>query len=47
MGVTHALEFGPGRVLAGLVKRIDRSLEVLSVNSAESIDKIGDFLCST
>lgn len=44
MGVTHALEFGPGRVLAGLARRIDRDLSVLSVNSAESIDKIQSFL---
>jgi [acyl-carrier-protein] S-malonyltransferase len=43
-GVTHALEFGPGRVLAGLARRIDRGLKVLSVNSAESIDKIEAFL---
>ncbi len=44
LGVTHALEFGPGRVLAGLARRIDRDLQVLSVNSAASIDKIQDFL---
>lgn len=44
MGVTHALEFGPGRVLAGLARRIDRELKVLSVNSAASIDKIYGFL---
>ena len=43
-GVTHALEFGPGRVLAGLARRIDRDLKVLSVNSAESIEKIHGFL---
>lgn len=44
MGVTHALELGPGRVLSGLARRIDRDLKVLSVNSAESIDKIQAFL---
>lgn len=45
MGVTHALEVGPGRVLAGLVKRIvGRDLPVLSVNRLETIDEVPAFL---
>lgn len=44
LGVTHALEIGPGRVLAGLVKRIDRSLRVLAVDSVGAIEKIGEFI---
>ncbi|HET7545920.1 MAG TPA: ACP S-malonyltransferase [Polyangiaceae bacterium] len=43
-GVTHALEIGPGKVLAGLVKRIDKRIAVLSVSDAESIGKILGFL---
>jgi len=43
-GVTHALEIGPGKVLAGLAKRIDKRISVLSVNDAESIAKIPEFL---
>ncbi len=43
-GVTHALDIGPGKVLAGLVKRIDKRIAVLSVGDAESIAKIPDFL---
>jgi len=43
-GVTHALEIGPGKVLAGLVKRIDKRIAVLSVNDAEGIGKIPGFL---
>ena len=43
-GITHALEIGPGRVLAGLVKRIDRDMKTLSVNGLEAIDKIPSFL---
>jgi len=43
-GVTHALEIGPGKVLAGLVKRIDKRIAVLSVSDAEGIGKIPQFL---
>ena len=43
-GVTHALEIGPGKVLAGLVKRIDKRVAVLSVSDADGITKIPEFL---
>jgi [acyl-carrier-protein] S-malonyltransferase len=43
-GVTHLLEIGPGKVLAGLVKRIDKKLAVANVSDAASLDKIGEFL---
>jgi [acyl-carrier-protein] S-malonyltransferase len=43
-GVTHALEIGPGKVLAGLVKRIAQGVKVLSVGDARSLDQIADFL---
>ncbi|HEY4102746.1 MAG TPA: ACP S-malonyltransferase [Polyangiaceae bacterium] len=43
-GVTHALEIGPGKVLAGLVKRIDKRISVLSVGDADGIGKIPEFL---
>lgn len=43
-GVTKALEIGPGKVLAGLCKRIAKDLEVLSVCNAAALDKAGDFL---
>lgn len=33
------LEFGPGTVLSGLLKRIDRSVPVYSINSCETLDK--------
>ena len=44
LGVTHALEIGPGRVLTGLARRIDKSLLVLSVGGLQAIDKVGAFL---
>jgi [acyl-carrier-protein] S-malonyltransferase len=43
-GVTRALEIGPGKVLAGLAKRIDKRLSVLSVGDAESVAKVAEFL---
>jgi [acyl-carrier-protein] S-malonyltransferase len=43
-GVTHALEIGPGKVLAGLVKRIARDLKVLSVGDAPSLDQVPAFV---
>ena len=36
-GVTHALEIGPGKVLAGLVKRIDKRISVRNVADPEGV----------
>jgi [acyl-carrier-protein] S-malonyltransferase len=38
-GVTHVLECGPGKALAGMVKRIDRELLTASLNDRASIEK--------
>jgi [acyl-carrier-protein] S-malonyltransferase len=38
-GVTHVLECGPGKALAGMVKRIDRELVTASLNDRASIEK--------
>ncbi len=38
MGATRVVEFGPGKVLSGLVSRIDRSLEVFAVQDPASLD---------
>ncbi len=43
-GARRALEIGPGRKLAGLVKRIAKELEVLPVDDAASIEKVSSFL---
>lgn len=37
-GVTHAIEFGPGKVLAGLVKRIAPGVQVATVFDAASLE---------
>jgi [acyl-carrier-protein] S-malonyltransferase len=43
-GVTHALEIGPGKVLAGLVRRISKEIKVLSVGDLASLDCLPAFL---
>jgi [acyl-carrier-protein] S-malonyltransferase len=43
-GVRRAIEMGPGRKLAGLVKRIAKELEVLSVDDTASLEKVSSFL---
>lgn len=43
-GVTHLLEIGPGKVLAGLVKRIDKNLRVLNVSDATGISDVMQLL---
>lgn len=40
-GVTQAFEIGPGKVLTGLVKRIDKRVSCDAVNTIEAIDSIG------
>lgn len=43
-GVTHVLEIGPGKVLAGLIKRIDKSMTTLSLQDAAGIDAAAKLL---
>jgi [acyl-carrier-protein] S-malonyltransferase len=38
-GVTHAVEVGPGKVLAGLVKRIDKAITVLPCSDVASLEE--------
>lgn len=39
LGVTRVVEVGPGKVLSGLVKRIDRNVETYNVEDRASLDK--------
>ena len=39
-GVSQFIEIGPGKVLSGLVKRIDRNVKVSAINSEEDIKLI-------
>jgi [acyl-carrier-protein] S-malonyltransferase len=43
-GVERAIELGPGRVLAGLVRRIDKRIKVISVGDPESVARVNEFL---
>ncbi|HUH40266.1 MAG TPA: ACP S-malonyltransferase [Castellaniella sp.] len=43
-GVTHVVECGPGKVLSGLVKRIDRNLQALNITDPASLRQTLDTL---
>jgi [acyl-carrier-protein] S-malonyltransferase len=43
-GVTHVLEIGPGKVLAGLIRRVSKELKVLSVGDAAAVREVASFL---
>ena len=43
-GVTHVIECGPGKVLAGLVKRIDGDLTSDAIIDQASLDKVLELL---
>jgi [acyl-carrier-protein] S-malonyltransferase len=40
LGVRHFVEPGPGHVLTGLLKRIDRSLEGRTAGTAEQVEEV-------
>jgi len=44
LGVTHALEVGPGRVLSGLLARIDRAVERANLGSAGDLEEAAAFV---
>ncbi len=45
-GVRTFVEVGPGNVLSGLVKRIDRSVKTVSVNSLTALDELHKVLAA-
>jgi [acyl-carrier-protein] S-malonyltransferase len=43
-GVRTFVEVGPSNVLSGLVKRIDRSVKAVSINSIEALERLPELL---
>jgi len=43
-GASKFIEIGPGQVLSGLLKRIDRSVQGMTVGTAAELDKMSGFL---
>ena len=39
-GVNHFIEIGPGKVLTGLIKRIDQNVKITSINSQSDIESL-------
>ncbi len=45
-GITHAIEIGPGKVLAGLGKRIAKDMKILSVGDVKGLGELAGWLAS-
>ena len=39
-GVNHFIEIGPGKVLSGLVKRIDKNVKINTINNESDIKEL-------
>ena len=46
-GVRTFVEVGLSNVLTGLVKRIDRSVKAVSINSIEALERLPELLADT
>ena len=39
-GVNHFIEIGPGKVLSGLIKRIDKSVKINTINNIKDLQEL-------
>ena len=39
-GINHFIEIGPGKVLSGLVKRINRDVKIDTINNQSDIESL-------
>ena len=39
-GVNQFIEIGPGKVLTGLIKRIDKNVKTISINDISDIESL-------
>ena len=39
-GVEHFIEIGPGKVLSGLIKRINKDVKITSINEQSDIESL-------
>ena len=39
-GVNQFIEIGPGKVLSGLIKRIDKNVKISAINKEEDISMV-------
>lgn len=45
-GIDTVIEFGPGKTLCGLVKKIDKTIKTYNVENAESLESTLEAICS-
>ena len=41
LGITTIIEFGPGNVLTGLMKRINKDIEKINVQTFADLEQLG------
>ena len=39
-GVEHFIEMGPGKILSGLIKRIDKNVKITSINNQSDVESL-------
>ena len=44
-GVDTFIEIGPGKTLAGFMKKINRTVKVLNIEKYEDIEKVRQAIC--